>query len=540
MDTSHAVPMLQSLKVKFAIFIALLVVGIIAGNWFAFQHARSLFFQDLEQRGIWEARNLAHTAWNHLANQEIRDLKTQATAMLLQDDVIYIGIGEKDGTLLISSGSLEEDRASILPELPHHSCDSVHPLLNYAMMFEERILLVSVPILPLSYVDEANITTIAMSCAGTLHMGMTLKTIDQRLSQMLLLLMLLCGGIIAAGCVAYRLTNRQIVRPLLQMIEIAHGFTQGDFPEKPLVVTPHDEVGVLARTLFGFLNQARQTVLDLKNTCSQISEATEESAHLAQEFATVFDRQSALVYNLSKIVEENTESIDTTTTNSERAASTTDATLESIRRIRQMVQQTMSSMEDIHGQTNRNSERIGQLGEAFSQIGTVVKMVTTIADQTRMIAFNASIEAAGAGESGGRFSIVATEVRRLANTVVDSLDEIRKLVDSIQSATSELTLSSETGVKKVHQGVAVIRDTGGTVDKVGEMLKTIANTARNIAHTIQQYQGNLHAILQDVDELTETAEDSASLSTQALDLSRRMHQLAENLHSTLQKIQVCL
>lgn len=538
MDTSHAVPMLQSLKVKFAIFIALLVVGIIAGNWVAFRHARSLFFQDLEQRGIWGARNLAHTTWSHLANQEIQDLKTQATAMLLQDDVIYIGIGGKDGTLLISSGSLEENRASILPELPHHSCDSVQPLLNYAMMFEEHILLISVPILPLSYVDEANITTIAMPCAGTLHVGIALKTIDQRLFQMLLVLILLCGGIIAVGFVGYRLTSRQVIQPLSHMIEIAQGFAQGDFSKKPLVATTHDEVGVLARILFGFLNQAQQMVLDLKNTSSQISEATEESAHLAQEFATVFDRQSALVYNLSKAVEENTESIDTTTTRSESVASTTEATLESTHKIQQMVRHTMASMEDICGQTDRNSERIGQLGETFSQIGTVVKMITTIADQTRMIAFNASIEAAGAGESGGRFSIVATEVRRLANTVVDSLDEIRELVDSIQSATSELTLSSETGVRKVHQGVAVIRDTGDTADKVEEMLETTADTARNIAHAIQQHQGNLHTILQDIDELTETAEDSASLSTQALDLSRRMQQLADDLHSTLQKIQV--
>ncbi len=79
------------------------------------------------------------------------------------------------------------------------------------------------------------------------------------------------------------------------------------------------------------------------------------------------------------------------------------------------------------------------------------KIITTIADQTKLITFNASIEAAGAGEAGGRFSVVATEVRRLANTVVESVEEMKNSVSSIQTAASELILSSETGIHKVNQ-----------------------------------------------------------------------------------------
>ena len=123
-------PDFYGLRLKFGLCILLLLIGVVAGNWLAFQHTRSVLFHDIEQRAIWGARNLAHDAWQALKTQELQDLRTRVDAILLQDDVVYVGIAAQDGALRISSGSPLKRQASVLPELPNHSCQTSAPLID--------------------------------------------------------------------------------------------------------------------------------------------------------------------------------------------------------------------------------------------------------------------------------------------------------------------------------------------------------------------------------------------------------------------------
>lgn len=535
MKTVRTIPVFQSVSVKLALFATLLILGIIIGNWVAFQHTRFLLFRDLEQRGTWGARNLAHDAWKALAQRNVQDLKTRVDALLLQADVMYVGIVERDGTLRISSGTPLEQQATVVPELPRHACDSLDPLFGYNTVFGTQVVLVSVPILPLSpSVDAATLTS---RCAGTAHVGISLHTIDRRLSQMLLTLVLLCGYVIGIGVIGYILAQRQIVRRIFHMRDVTQRMVQGDFREESYLLPSHDEIGVGVRALLTLLKRIRQVFLELKNTGTQVFAASKENVNTAQELLATTQRQTTALTHISNTLDAGTTSCDRITEHVERVASEAESTLEATRKIAHMIAQAMSAIQDMRRQTDRNSERIGQLGEKFSQIGSVVKIINTIADQTRMIAFNASIEAAGAGESGGRFSIVATEVRRLANTVVESLEEIEELVSSIQSATSELTLSSETGTRKVRQGVALIGETEKTVQQMLETIETIVHTARDIARTTRQYHEEQQTMLNDMGELTNDLQDMTALSSHAVELANELQELVQAGKRTLQHVQ---
>jgi methyl-accepting chemotaxis protein len=354
---------------------------------------------------------------------------------------------------------------------------------------------------------------------------------------MLLTLVLLCAYVIGVGVIGYILARQQITRPISRMTRVMQRMMQKDFREYSDPPLSRDEIGVGVRILSKLLKRTRHTIFGLKNTGTQISAASRENVNTAKELLETSQRQSGALAHISNAFETGAASCNTIAEHAECVASQAETVLESTQKIAHMIAQIMSAMQDLCGQTDRNSKRIGQLGEKFSQIGSVVKIINTIADQTRMIAFNASIEAAGAGESGGRFSIVATEVRRLANTVVESLEEIKELVASIQSATSELTLSSETGTRKVRQGMTLIGETETTVQQVLETIEAVVHTTRDIAHTTRQYQEEHQTMLNEMSEFTDGLQDITAISSQAVELADEMQELAQTLERTLQDIQ---
>lgn len=291
MATTTAIPDFHRLRLQFGLCILLLLAGVIGGNWLAFQQTRSVLFHAIEQRGIWGARNLAHDAWQALNMQALQELRTRVDAILAQDDVVYIGIAAQDGTLRISSGSPLKQQASVLPELPNHSCLTNEPLIDSEIVFGEQVLLVSVPIVPMVSVRDRDSAALAETCRGTLHIGISLSALDQRLFHMLVTLILLCGYVIGIGALAYLLAKRQILHPLAHAIAIVQRMAHGDFrqrhdetPPRTDAGLPHDsDVGLMTRTLADFVNLARTQLGGLKNSGSRLTMTSGEGVTMAEE-----------------------------------------------------------------------------------------------------------------------------------------------------------------------------------------------------------------------------------------------------------------
>jgi methyl-accepting chemotaxis protein len=207
----------------------------------------------------------------------------------------------------------------------------------------------------------------------------------------------------------------------------------------------------------------QEWVTDLKRAKEHIALSSEEVLALAEEHVDVHQKQIMLLYQILQNLEDITASSGQSADSMAGLVQEAESGLYLVMNAERFIQNAIASIEEIREQVKKNTERVVQLGEKIAQIDNVVKIITTIADQTKLIAFNASIEAAGAGEAGGRFSVVATEVRRLANTVVESVEEMKNSVSSIQTAASELILSSETGIHKVNQGTSLVAEIGQTL-----------------------------------------------------------------------------
>jgi methyl-accepting chemotaxis protein len=292
---------------------------------------------------------------------------------------------------------------------------------------------------------------------------------------------------------------------------------------------------MLQTALARILQASTEVAERLKAASNQIQIASDEILQMAEDQSEVAQKQSQSIYQISGTIEEIAVSSKTIAHNSDHVASMAEETLAATLNAEDIMEKTITGMDEIKEQVGKNSERVGHLGEKISQIGNVVKVINTIADQTRLIAFNASIEAAGAGEAGGRFSIVATEVRRLANTVVEALEDIRASVASIQSATSELILSSETGIRKTNQGMQLVNNAGSILQQIMEMLDNTTRSMKEISISTQQQQAEHGRIVEDIQDIISGSEQSVHMSGRTTEIAKALRTLASELDEAVQQ-----
>ncbi len=174
------------------------------------------------------------------------------------------------------------------------------------------------------------------------------------------------------------------------------------------------------------------------------------------------------------------------------------------------------------------------LGENSQKIGGIVDIIDEISDQTNLLALNAAIEAAGAGEAGKRFSIVANEVKRLAERTVDATGQIKGLIDEIQKATNHTIILTEDGTKGVDSASTLVANISDTLTKINAMVQETTNAAREIKLSTQQQttasdqMAHTIAEVRDVaNQVATSAEETAQSIAELTDLAERLKDLVE-------------
>lgn len=550
-----AVPPLRmvkySLQVKFALLIAMLVVLIVIGNWIAFQQTRTMLLNELEKRGLWITRNLAYNSWYGLLTHNKGWIDDIVTGVLHEDDVLYVAIFTPDSDVFLFKSQELQAAPEILQNLLQNACQSPDPQIHSQIIVGQTVSIVEAPVVKnaqpwsrtvaensLEQAAPQNSATtpaaFSATCLGTIQVGLSQKTLGQQLTRILLTFLLLCTLVIGIGVLGYWSVSRMLVSPLVQMVKVATNISEGDL-RQTLHPVAFDEVGALEKALSRILKAFRLIAERLKQACDQIKSVADTLWDMAEELSDTSQQQSASIYHISKNIAANADRSQTIADNSERVATVAAATLDAIHQAEITVNHTIASMQEIRAQTEHNNERAVLLGEKIGHISTVVKIINTIADQTRLIAFNASIEATGAGEAGARFSIVATEVRRLANMAMEALEEIREVVASVQAATNELIVSSETGIRKVNQGVASITETGQTLQHILTLMDQTTQSAQEISISTQHQQTEYDRIAEAIRGIADGSEQVVDTSKRTTTIVKDLRDLANTLDSVVQK-----
>jgi methyl-accepting chemotaxis protein len=313
--------------------------------------------------------------------------------------------------------------------------------------------------------------------------------------------------------------------PLTNVVESVRAACQGEIGRK-VDVKSDDEIGVLAQSynqmldlIVYLIRQTQESSRRLAQSANDILSATEQQASGSAEQAASISETTATMEELASTYKQIAE-------NADQVVNMAEASLGSAETGQQAVMNTLTAMEDIKTRTQSSANKILALGERSQQIGQVLTIINSIADQTKILALNAAIEAARAGEAGKGFSVVAIEIRKLAESVVDSTQEISGIMTEIQGAANELVMSTEQELKQVQAGVELAHSTGDSLDQILETIEQTTVAAKEISAATQQQKSATDQVVKAMREVASVAQQTAAGSRQVAGAAEQLSAMA--------------
>ena len=337
--------------------------------------------------------------------------------------------------------------------------------------------------------------------------------------------------LLTAGGVVFLLIRKLVTKPLGASVELANHIANRNLAVADLEVQSEDEIGMTTTALNVMKNNLRQVIQSIASTAEHVASATEELSSSASLQAQAAEGQTNQAAQVATAMQEMSATVLQVSENSNKAADSSTQAAETARRGGTIVEDTLGKMRVIAGSVSATARKMEELGKSSDQIGRIIGVIDDIADQTNLLALNAAIEAARAGEQGRGFAVVADEVRKLAERTTTATKEIAQMIKNIQSETKIAVTAMEAGTKQVEEGVQSTAQAGDSLkdiihmaEQVGEMITHIATAATEQSSASEEVNKNMDQIAKLVKESAVGAQESAKacqdLSELALDLQK--------------------
>ena len=329
---------------------------------------------------------------------------------------------------------------------------------------------------------------------------------------------------------SWRFLSNQVLKPLESAIDHFHAMENGDLTTE-IEGQSRSEVGMLLSALAGLQSSQRTVIGQISGSSSQLAAAAEELSSVTCDSARMLDTQQQELEQAATAVTEMTTAAEEVARN---AVSTSDATKESnevANVARSQLKQVMGEIDDLGAEVQRSGASIKELEESTATIGKVLDVIGSLADQTNLLALNAAIEAARAGEAGRGFAVVADEVRSLAHRTQASTLEIEQMVAMIQNGAAVAVIAMESSEVKAASTQVVAQEINDTLNgifasitNINERNLVIASAAEEQVHVAREVDANLINIrdlaVQTSAGASQTTSASSELATLASDMQK--------------------
>lgn len=359
------------------------------------------------------------------------------------------------------------------------------------------------------------------------------KVISALIVKNLLLMLVVVAGI---SLFMTYLMNRYVNRPMKGIVTTLQEFDndltvriEGDFKHEFADLA--SQFNDLIDKLHHIISRLTGATMEVASSVTEISSAIEEQAAISTE-------QSASVSEITSTMEEFSASSKQIAEHSESVADLATRSLDNTRRGADAVGTIMAKMNEINDDNEVKIVEIVELGKKSREITKVMELINHIADQTKLIAFNAAIEASSAGEAGKRFGVVAAEIRRLADSVMESTEEIDGKIHEIQEAVNRLVIVSEKGSKRIQEGLAYSNETAGLLNGIVDAAKSTAGAAKQISLSTHQQETASEQVVLALHEMDEGARQTSLSITQIGSTIAGLKRLAETLTEIVEKFKL--
>jgi len=325
--------------------------------------------------------------------------------------------------------------------------------------------------------------------------------------------------------------NNRNQEAIMRLLDEIGALAENDLTVKATVT--EDMTGAIADSINFAVENLRDLVVTINDTSVQVASSAQETQATAMHLAEAAEHQAQEINSASSRISEIASSIDQVSRNSAQSADVAQRSVQIATKGAGVVRETIAGMDSIRDQIQETSKRIKRLGESSQEIGSIVELINDISEQTNILALNAAIQAASAGEAGRGFAVVADEVQRLAERASNATKRIETLVQTIQSDTNEAVSSMEQTTSEVVAGARLAEDAGTALGEIESVSTNLADLIQGISSAAQQQSAaasNITEAMNTIQSITAQTSQGANQTAQSIG---NLAQLAANLRRSV-------
>ncbi|MCF5392006.1 HAMP domain-containing protein [Pseudomonas syringae] len=331
--------------------------------------------------------------------------------------------------------------------------------------------------------------------------------------------------------------TRQITTPLQETLEVVERVASGDL-SRNLKVDRKDELGKLQATIQRMTVSLRELVGGIRDGVTQIASAAEELSAVTEQTSAGVNSQKVETDQVATAMHEMTATVQEVARNAEEASEAAVTADRQARDGERVVNEAIAQIERLASAVGNSSEAMGALKQESDKIGSVLDVIKSVAEQTNLLALNAAIEAARAGEAGRGFAVVADEVRSLAQRTQKSTEEIEALIARLQSGTQQATTVMDSSRELSTSSVELTRRAGGSLANITKTVSSIQAMNQQIAAAAEEQSATAEEINRSIINVRDVSEQTSAASEETAASSVELARLGNHLQVLVSRFTV--